>query len=171
VRRFHTGNRCADWMGKWNVELVCRLLGPIAVPIREPSTNSLKAIKSNQVNLLITYNSFWIVQRAIAQWKTGNFHGNGVAEAPPVFQAGWSECRIGAQPRCLVGRISCRKDWSILCCARHFKTANSTPLISISRNLAPFDELASEVITQKCLFVARTHFICGHPRGQGLLTL
>jgi hypothetical protein len=30
------------------------------------------------------------VQRATAQSKTGIFRDNGVAEAPPGFQAGWS---------------------------------------------------------------------------------
>jgi hypothetical protein len=37
-------------------------------------------------------------------------------------------------------------------CARHFRTAKSTPLIAISRNLAPFDNVTWKVITQKCLF-------------------
>jgi hypothetical protein len=32
------------------------------------------------------------VQRATAQLKTGNFRDYGVAEAPPGFQAGWSDC-------------------------------------------------------------------------------
>jgi hypothetical protein len=32
------------------------------------------------------------VQRATAQLKTGIFLDNGVAEAPPGFQAGWSNC-------------------------------------------------------------------------------
>jgi hypothetical protein len=32
------------------------------------------------------------VQRATAQSKTGTFRGYGVAEAPPGFQAGWSDC-------------------------------------------------------------------------------
>jgi hypothetical protein len=48
--------------------------------------------KSSQVKLLITYNAFCIVQRATAQSKTGIFRGYGVAEAPPGFQAGWSDC-------------------------------------------------------------------------------
>jgi hypothetical protein len=75
------------------------------------------------------------VQRATAQSKTGIFRDFGVAEAPPGFQAGLSDCmyfflslsvhfvcssvvfvlvfvlmrvhcRIEAQPRCLVGRRS-----------------------------------------------------------------
>jgi hypothetical protein len=46
----------------------------------------------SQVNLLITNNAFCIVQRATAQSKTGIFRGYGVAEAPPGFQAGWSDC-------------------------------------------------------------------------------
>jgi hypothetical protein len=32
------------------------------------------------------------VQRATAQSKTGFFRDYGVAEAPPGFQAGWSDC-------------------------------------------------------------------------------
>jgi hypothetical protein len=32
------------------------------------------------------------VQRATAQSKTGIFRDFGVAEAPPGFQAGWSDC-------------------------------------------------------------------------------
>jgi hypothetical protein len=32
------------------------------------------------------------VQRATAQSKTGDFRGFGVAEAPPSFQAGLSDC-------------------------------------------------------------------------------
>jgi hypothetical protein len=32
------------------------------------------------------------VQRATAQSKTGIFRDYGVAEAPPGFQAGWSNC-------------------------------------------------------------------------------
>jgi hypothetical protein len=45
-----------------------------------------------QVKLLITNNAFCIVQRATAQSKTGIFRDFGVAEAPPGFQAGWSDC-------------------------------------------------------------------------------
>jgi hypothetical protein len=44
--------------------------------------------ESSQVKLLITNNSFCIVQRATAQSKTGIFRDCGVAEAPPGFQAG-----------------------------------------------------------------------------------
>jgi hypothetical protein len=32
------------------------------------------------------------VQRAAAQSKTGMFRDDGEAEAPPGFQAGWSDC-------------------------------------------------------------------------------
>jgi hypothetical protein len=56
-------------------------------------------------------------------------------------------CRVGAQPRCPVGGRSVS-----LCFARYFRTANSTPLISISRHLAPFEELSLKVITQKFPF-------------------
>jgi hypothetical protein len=48
--------------------------------------------QSSQVKLLITNNAFFIVQRATAQSKTGIFRDCGVAEAPPGFQAGWSDC-------------------------------------------------------------------------------
>jgi hypothetical protein len=48
--------------------------------------------QSSKVKLLITYNAFCIVQRATAQSKTGIFRDYGVAEAPPGFQAGWSDC-------------------------------------------------------------------------------
>jgi hypothetical protein len=44
-----------------------------------------------QVKLLITNNAFCIVQRATAQLKTGVFRDYGVAEAPPGFQADWSD--------------------------------------------------------------------------------
>jgi hypothetical protein len=47
---------------------------------------------SSQVKLLITNNAFCIVQRETAQSKKGTFRGCGVAEAPPGFQAGWSDC-------------------------------------------------------------------------------
>jgi hypothetical protein len=47
---------------------------------------------SSQVKLLITIKSFCIVQRATAQSKTGIFREYGLAEAPPGFQAGWSDC-------------------------------------------------------------------------------
>jgi hypothetical protein len=47
---------------------------------------------ASQVKLLITNNAFCIVQRATAQSKTGTFRDYGVAEAPPGFQAGWSDC-------------------------------------------------------------------------------
>jgi hypothetical protein len=47
---------------------------------------------SSQAKLLITNNSICIVQRATAQSKTGIFRDYGVAEAPPGFQAGWSDC-------------------------------------------------------------------------------
>jgi hypothetical protein len=45
-----------------------------------------------QVKLLITNNELLIVQRATEQSKTGFFRDYGVAEVPPGFQAGWSDC-------------------------------------------------------------------------------
>jgi hypothetical protein len=53
---------------------------------------AFKKQTSSQVKLLITKNAFSIVQRARKQLKTGIFRGYGVAEAPPGFQAGWSDC-------------------------------------------------------------------------------
>jgi hypothetical protein len=53
---------------------------------------TLPSSPSSQVKLLITNNAFCIVQRATAHLKTGIFRGYGVAEAPPGFQAGWSNC-------------------------------------------------------------------------------
>jgi hypothetical protein len=46
----------------------------------------------SQVKLLITNNSFFIEQRATAQSKTDMLRVRGVAEAPPGFQASWSDC-------------------------------------------------------------------------------
>jgi hypothetical protein len=51
-----------------------------------------KRRKLSQVKLLITNNALCIVQTATAQTKTGIFRGYGVAEAPPGFQASWSDC-------------------------------------------------------------------------------
>jgi hypothetical protein len=48
-------------------------------------------IQSSQVKLLITNNSFCIVQRATAQSKNRNFFRD-YGVAPPGFQAGWSDC-------------------------------------------------------------------------------
>jgi hypothetical protein len=84
---------------KWDILHVCRLLGQIAVLIRESPTNSREAINifsvykslirlKVKVEILITNNAFCIVQRATAQSTTGNVHGYGLAEAPPIFQAG-----------------------------------------------------------------------------------
>jgi hypothetical protein len=49
-------------------------------------------LTSSQAKLLITNNAFCIVQRATAKSKTGTFRDFGVTEAPPGFQAGWSDC-------------------------------------------------------------------------------
>jgi hypothetical protein len=50
-------------------------------------------VLSSQVKLLITSNTFCIVQRATAQSKTGFFRDFGVAEAPPGFKpAGLTVC-------------------------------------------------------------------------------
>jgi hypothetical protein len=118
------------------------------------------------------------VQRATAQSKTGIFRDFGVAEAPPGFQAGCSDCmyffslslslfillaHLGfpckflysrgyravskLSPDVLPGGGRC-----LFCSTRRFRTANSTPLVSISCHLTPFDELGWKVITQKGLF-------------------
>jgi hypothetical protein len=120
------------------------------------------------------------VQKATAQSKTGIFRDYGVAEAPPGFQAGFSDCMyffslflfilfahlgfpckflyswgfvavskfspdvLSGGGRCLFGST------------RRFRTANSTPLVSISRHLAPFDELGWKVITLKSLLQSST---------------
>jgi hypothetical protein len=48
---------------------------------------------SNQTKkLLITTNTFCIVQRETAQQKLGFFRGYSVAEIPSTLQAGWSDC-------------------------------------------------------------------------------
>jgi hypothetical protein len=63
------------------------------------STESIKKCLScgdmtcpSQVKLLITNNSFCTVQKATAQSKQDFFCDYGVAEVPPGFQAGWSDC-------------------------------------------------------------------------------
>jgi hypothetical protein len=50
------------------------------------------SMNARQVKLLTTNNAFFIVQIATAQSKTGIRRDYGVAEAPPGFQAGWSDC-------------------------------------------------------------------------------
>jgi hypothetical protein len=52
----------------------------------------IQQVKSSQVQLLITNDTFCIVQIATEQSKTGFFRDYGLAEAPPGFQAGWSVC-------------------------------------------------------------------------------
>jgi hypothetical protein len=54
----------------------------------------------SQAKLLITNNLFCIVQRATAKSKTGIFCDYGVAEAPPGFQAGWSDCMYSVYFAC-----------------------------------------------------------------------
>jgi hypothetical protein len=70
-------------------ERYCLQLESCIVPLylEFMSTNQL-----SQVRLLITNNSFCIVQRETAQSRTRIFRVCGVAEAPPGFQAGWSDC-------------------------------------------------------------------------------
>jgi hypothetical protein len=45
-----------------------------------------KYLFCTRVNSLITNNSFFIVKRATAQSKTGNFRSYGAAEDPPNFR-------------------------------------------------------------------------------------
>jgi hypothetical protein len=49
VCRFHTGIHCAEKMGGWNIRHVYRLIGPIAVLIRESPTNSQEAINITSI--------------------------------------------------------------------------------------------------------------------------
>jgi hypothetical protein len=58
----------------------------------QKSTRGGHSGTSNQVELLITDNELCVVQRTTEQSKTGFFRDYGSAEAPPGFQAGWSEC-------------------------------------------------------------------------------
>jgi hypothetical protein len=46
---------------------------------------------TRQVKFLITSYAFCFVQRATAQSETGILHDHDLAEAPPVFQAGFSD--------------------------------------------------------------------------------
>jgi hypothetical protein len=62
------------------------------VETAHPSWLYVSIIWSSQVKLLITNNAFFILQRATEQSKTGIIRHYGVAEAPPGFQAGWSDC-------------------------------------------------------------------------------
>jgi hypothetical protein len=55
-----------------------------------------------------------------------------VSELSPVVLSGGGRCHF--------------------CCARHFRSANITSFIPISRDLAPFEILTWKVIPQKCLF-------------------
>jgi hypothetical protein len=64
--------------------------GPLEILSCDPSSPGTK--NRHQVKLLITSYAFCFVQRATAKSKTGIFRGNGVAEAPPGYQAGWSDC-------------------------------------------------------------------------------
>jgi hypothetical protein len=58
----------------------------------KPSFQIRCGLQSSQVKLLTTNNEFCIEQRATAQTVTGMFRGDGEAQAPPGFQAGWSDC-------------------------------------------------------------------------------
>jgi hypothetical protein len=112
-----------------------------------------KQCKSSQVKLKITNNAFCIVQRATAQAKIGFFRDCGVAEAPPGFQAGWSDCTFFFLSFCsfclliwslrlnfLLMRVHCRTvsklspgvlsggGRCLFRSTRRFRTANGTPL-------------------------------------------
>jgi hypothetical protein len=58
----------------------------------ESSPSRYRKRGGSQVRLLITNNAFRIVQSATEQSETEIFRGCGAAEAPPGFQAGWSDC-------------------------------------------------------------------------------
>jgi hypothetical protein len=57
------------------------------MPLRAKNS---KQVKSSQVTN--HQQCIFIVQRTTAQSKTGIFRDYDVAEAPPGFQAGWSDC-------------------------------------------------------------------------------
>jgi hypothetical protein len=90
-------------------------------------------------------------------WRHSFARGFGLFEATTVFKADWPciyctyegtvPCRSSAQMpfRDEVGEVG------VFCSARPLRTANSTRLTAISRNLAPFDEPTWKVMTQRCL--------------------
>jgi hypothetical protein len=53
-----------------------------------------------------------MLQRATAQSKTGFFRDFGVAEAPPGFQAGWSDCMYFFLS--LSAHLACSSGFSVL---------------------------------------------------------
>jgi hypothetical protein len=59
-----------------------------------PTSHALDRVglKSSQVKLFITNNAICIAQRASEQPSTSAFCGYCVAEVPPEFQLGWSDC-------------------------------------------------------------------------------
>jgi hypothetical protein len=130
------------------------------------------------------------VQRARAQPKEGNDHGAGVVGAPPIFKqarlvaffknrylsfVGFnssSEMYVnglfprgyGAVSELSQGVLS-KGGRYLFCRAWPFRLAHSTPLISISRDLAPYDKLTLAFVIQSGFLGVQPQFICGHLRG------
>jgi hypothetical protein len=107
--------------------------------------------RSSQVKSLITNNKFCIVQIATAQSKAIRRRNYGLAEVPPSFQAGWSDCIyiflsyahffahlafpckfLYSWGNSAISELSPDvMSWGgrcLFCSTRHFRTANSTPL-------------------------------------------
>jgi hypothetical protein len=82
-------------LGRFDQAFFMKHAGGMADNCRSPEKTSCprgsSGLDASQVKLLITNNAF-IVQRATAQSKQVFFRDCGVAEAPPSFQAGWSDC-------------------------------------------------------------------------------
>jgi hypothetical protein len=69
-------------------------------------------------------------------------------EFPCKFLYSWGYIAVSAlSPDVLSGGGRC-----LFCSTWRFRTANSTPLVSVSRHFAPFVEPGWKVITEKCLF-------------------
>jgi hypothetical protein len=149
-------------------------------------------MKPIQVTLRITNNAFRIVQRATAHSKTGLFRDYGVAEAPPNFQAGWSDCMyfssLSVHFVCSSGvfrvrfcihevtlpfgscaQLPCREEASV----SFVVLGVLEPQIARHWFRAISCHLANSVgrsLLRRAFFRVRPQFICGHPRGRGLST-
>jgi hypothetical protein len=77
----------------------------------------------------------------------------------------------GTVPYRSSAQMSCREEVGVYCCTRYSRTAHSTPLISISRDLAPFDKHSWKIISLIGLFQSSApSSFCWRPRGRGLST-
>jgi hypothetical protein len=79
---------------------------------------------TSQVKSLITNYALYIVRRATAHSKTGSFRDYGVAEAPPGFQAGWSDC----MNRSLHVKITTRNQKNAFCIVQTDRARFTSPL-------------------------------------------